>query len=670
MDAITLTGLILYSTGAFLFAASLFIWAEQRLGARRADAAGLLTVAGPGSASDVVNVVLSIASVVWFATNALLLAAPAGATWAWWLGLGYVGLAFAYPPLIMHAVACDPPGGPAGGPRASAPWRWVPWLTWLASLACTGAYVGGSLGWVPRWPRLFNSPGTVLGLLFLAASAYAVASMRRVEAGPAPVTHDRAQRSQLVAFGFMAVVFLVIVFGGFDAAAPQRVLVIVAHSLPLLFFAVGTYHDSRSAFVDLLFKRGSAFVVSLGALLLFFAAVEPWLDGQDLGAARPWFYALALLPLVILMPWLQLRLERYIDQVWLGREHTPLSASRLFLAAIQRAPDEAALRETAEATLSTLFDTEVRLCEADGPAADVQPAAPGGLCEPREGRRGAVVDIPLRGAASHLVLRTRQRESGVPILSEDITLLSLLGELFAVMLAQTRLQSQRRAHDRQARELALQASRSELKALRAQINPHFLFNALNTIGGLIGRDPEEADRVVERLAEVFRYTLTRSDAEWVRIEEELDFVRAYLDVERARFGDRLTVGVEMDRPAAACLVPTMAVQTLVENAIKHGVAQVRGSASVSVEARAADGRLDVLVTNNGPLARGSGGGTATARSGHGLANVRARLAGYFGDEASLTLDDHAEAGRTRAHLRLPAVNLPPVAASAPLEHVP
>ena len=87
--------------------------------------------------------------------------------------------------------------------------------------------------------------------------------------------------------------------------------------------------------------------------------------------------------------------------------------------------------------------------------------------------------------------------------------------------------------------MSFQASRSELKALRAQINPHFLFNALNAIAGLIHKNPLRADKTVERLADVFRYTLRRSENEWTLLEEEMEFVRAYLEVEQARFGKRL-----------------------------------------------------------------------------------------------------------------------------------
>ena len=141
------------------------------------------------------------------------------------------------------------------------------------------------------------------------------------------------------------------------------------------------------------------------------------------------------------------------------------------------------------------------------------------------------------------------------------------------MLENVRLQRKRQEQEQVAQELRLQTSRSELKALRAQINPHFLFNALNAIASLIHTDPARADAAVEQLAEVFRYTLRRSEQEWAPLDQELAFARAYLDVEQARFGRRLSFSIDADPPLAGAQVPSMLLQTLVENAVKHGISQ-------------------------------------------------------------------------------------------------
>ncbi len=140
---------------------------------------------------------------------------------------------------------------------------------------------------------------------------------------------------------------------------------------------------------------------------------------------------------------------------------------------------------------------------------------------------------------------------GRRILSEDLAMLRSLAGVFGFMLENIRLQSRRQEQDQLAQDLRLQSSKSELKALRAQINPHFLFNALNAIASLIHTDPARADEAVEQLAEVFRYTLRRSDSEWAPLDQELTFARAYLDVEQARFGQRLTCTIDSDHHVAA-----------------------------------------------------------------------------------------------------------------------
>jgi LytS/YehU family sensor histidine kinase len=245
-----------------------------------------------------------------------------------------------------------------------------------------------------------------------------------------------------------------------------------------------------------------------------------------------------------------------------------------------------------------------------------------------------------------------------PFLSEDQRLFASLGEALGFALENLRLRERKLEQERREQELLLHASRAELKALRAQINPHFLFNALNSIAALIGEEPARAEETVERLAEVFRYTLRRSDHEWVRLDEELAFVRCYLDLEATRFGRRLGVGVTAEPGASEAVVPAMIIQTLVENAVKHGIAAVAGRGLVDVRAERAGARLRIQVRDNGP---GFAGGTAAAlaAAGHGLRNVQDRLRGHFGEDATLTLERDEAAGLTVAGVELPLLLAPP-----------
>jgi LytS/YehU family sensor histidine kinase len=242
------------------------------------------------------------------------------------------------------------------------------------------------------------------------------------------------------------------------------------------------------------------------------------------------------------------------------------------------------------------------------------------------------------------------------LLSEDRALLESLAEGLSFLLDNVRLEATRRAQEATQRELALQASRAELRALRAQINPHFLFNALNTIAALIPRDPPRAEECVERLAEVFRYTLRGSENEWVRVEEEMTFVGAYLDLERTRFRERLEVVTDVDERAAPGFIPAMAVQTLVENAVKHGIGPVRGQGRVEVEVRRCGDRLRIEVRDTGPgfsLEDALTSPGSPRAGGRGLRNVRDRLRGYFGERARMTSDREPAQGTTRVALDLP-----------------
>ena len=189
------------------------------------------------------------------------------------------------------------------------------------------------------------------------------------------------------------------------------------------------------------------------------------------------------------------------------------------------------------------------------------------------------------------------------------------------------------------------AAESHLASLESRVQPHFLFNTLNSIAALIHEDPGGAEKMTGQLASLLRSSLDQQTP-LVRIDEELRIVRDYLDIERVRFGDRLRFEIQVEDAAAAARVPRLAVQTLVENSVKYAVSPSRGGAAIAVRATARGDRARVEVEDNGP-----GFAPSAERDGHGLALVRSRLEMMFGDRASLGVD--SAPGRTIAAIELP-----------------
>ena len=200
--------------------------------------------------------------------------------------------------------------------------------------------------------------------------------------------------------------------------------------------------------------------------------------------------------------------------------------------------------------------------------------------------------------------------------------------------------------ERELRELAVSA---QLAALRAQVNPHFFFNSLNSIAQLIATDPATAESCIERLAEIFRYML-RTPTEFVTLADELQIAEAYLDIERARFGDELVVTEDIDERARSFLLPGLILQPLVENAVKHGISQKIGGGSVDIRAALVDGALDLSVRDTGVgMPRGS-----VFERGVGLRSVRDRLVKLYGAEYAPAIDTRDGHGTT-VSLRIPAI---------------
>ena len=239
---------------------------------------------------------------------------------------------------------------------------------------------------------------------------------------------------------------------------------------------------------------------------------------------------------------------------------------------------------------------------------------------------GVEVVVPLRFSAAEVsFLLLGRRRGGQPYLSED---LKHLGQFATIVEGQVQA----------FRELELRrlADRAELRALQAQINPHFLFNALNTLYGLVPRQAAEAREMVVNLAEVFRYFL-RNEETTIRLEEELHIVEAYLQIETLRLGAKLRKEIQVDSEALRVPIPILSIQPLVENAVKHGVASNTEGGLVRLSVRASAGSVNILVEDSGAGFGADGPGSKTG-AGVGLQNVARRLRLTYGPDADLRIE--------------------------------
>ena len=561
-------------------------------------------------------------------------------------------IVYAFPPVIMHTVFRE--SRDDGAPAPHPIFRHLLTAMYVLAPGLGILTVAMIFGLLPRPDNFGSLIGASIGGLFMLASLYStVLMLRRKKTSRTP---DQMRLRNVMIFLFIAMsgVFVALIF-----MSEQGLLLAILNGLtrtaPLYFLIASVYFENRFEFYDLVVKRAIMILLSVFVLGVYFAIVLSSLEMLPSGPARPWLFAVALTPIAIIMPTLVARVERWLDRIWLGREFIPVEAVKHVLAAMQPAIDEPSLIVATEERLSEIFGTQIVVRIGHEPVADA--AAVIDVASP-------VSSLPVRIA----VLRTPGMRR---ILSEDLAMLRSLAGVFGFMLENIRLQRRRQEQDQLAQELRLQTSKSELKALRAQINPHFLFNALNAIASLIHTDPARADEVVEQLAEVFRYTLRRSDSEWAPLDQELAFARAYLDVEQARFGQRLTFSIDSDHRLPAPHIPSMLLQTLLENAVKHGVSQAREPGRIDVVVRTTPDQVTLEVRNTGPhstrdpstrdrdvgdiaVARsGQAGQAAPDGEGFGLHSVRERLKGHFGDRASFRLTRDESAGVTVARIAMP-----------------
>ena len=216
-----------------------------------------------------------------------------------------------------------------------------------------------------------------------------------------------------------------------------------------------------------------------------------------------------------------------------------------------------------------------------------------------------------------------------------------------VQITYARLRRQAREVELRAQETRQAALAAELRSLQSRINPHFLFNSLNTVAGLIGEDRQRAECTVEGIAAIFRYTLDASAREYVHLHEEIDAVKRYLEVEELRFGDRLRWDIQVQENLLSAHIPPLVIQPLVENAVRHGMSQQRGSA-IDVEIMTIPGFLRIAIADDGPGPGNSlASGTRTS-----VRDLRERLRLLYDRSDLLNLERRPEGG-CLVELRLP-----------------
>lgn len=222
----------------------------------------------------------------------------------------------------------------------------------------------------------------------------------------------------------------------------------------------------------------------------------------------------------------------------------------------------------------------------------------------------------------------------------------------------------RAARDRELREARLETSlgAARFQALQAQLQPHFLFNTLNAISSVMYADPEGADRLMSRLSDLLRTSLSAPHRPEVALEEELRTLEDYVQIMRARLGDRLVVRVEVEPAARNARVPVFLLQPLVENAIQHGIAERAGAGEVVISVRRERASLIARVLDDGPGPSGGG----PAGGGVGLTNTRERLRHLYGDAATVELRGR-EGGGAVAEVRLPFTIAEPEPQERPLD---
>lgn len=403
--------------------------------------------------------------------------------------------------------------------------------------------------------------------------------------------------------------------------------------IPIAITAIASL--SRFRFADVFIKRSFTILAAVVTVLIYsLLVIRPLLRLVRASARYPeaasWVVMTLLgCALLLAFPAIKRLIYRMTDRRLFQRPNYNRLAQALAIE-IERAEDEPQLFGTLEQQLQSALQVEtvriVPYSRADPPEASM------------------LLPVKVNAGVGYLLAVDSGRE-GRKLLSDELAFLASLADRIGRRIETLRFERERR--EREMRETRLQhlLTRAELRALQAQINPHFLFNTLNTIADLIGSEPEKAELMTERLAEVFRYVLAQTETSSISVRDEFDFLRTYLAIEQVRFGERLQVELMLDPAVAHQRIPPLILQPIVENALKHGLSPKREGGRLGIyagiEDNSAGNRLRLTVEDDGI---GWNEVRSSTGTGIGLKNVRERLQAAYDGQAELRIDSDAGQG--------------------------
>jgi two-component system LytT family sensor kinase len=466
----------------------------------------------------------------------------------------------------------------------------------------------------------------------------------------------------LTLIGIWACTAAIVVLDNVRMISPRwtPLLVIVKEQSPFLAVVGALFFFARFRSSDVLIKYSLRVVaaVSIAAWACFFIletlpALPVLRDSASPQALRAGLAAATVAALLLLFSMAGRAIERSVD-CWILRQPDYRAATSQLWERMSHADTEAEIFAVPESIVSQALDVSVvRVLRRDEvPGVERHAAANAGRlwelacddpCRRILGTPEVDLLAPVRvyGEITH-VIAVAPGPFRRNLVTGDLTFLRTVAAQTGrrlEALAHERDKLERQTREAQLRHLATQA---ELKALRAQINPHFLFNSLNTIADLIVTDPEKAEAMTVLLAKVFRHVLMNSDRQLTRVADEMEFLRTYLSVEEVRFGDRLRVRMELDPAVSTDSIPSLILQPVVENAIKHGLAPKVGSGHLSITADRHGDFVRLSVEDDGVGVALSEG--LPKHNGVGLKIIAERLKALYNGRASLSIDCPATHG--------------------------